>query len=70
MTGETMSIKKATMEQCLAVKAKYTEDELQEIGAHKIPSPILLSGTKIITGEGKMVVIVVGKYSCSGKIQA
>lgn len=26
MTGETSKIKKGTMEQCLAVKAKYTEE--------------------------------------------
>lgn len=29
-----------------------------------------MSGTKVLTGEGKMVVIVVGDLSCNGKIRA
>lgn len=36
--------------------------------AHSIPSPILLSGTQIQTGEGWFLVIVVGDDSCQGKI--
>mmetsp|Transcript_30530 Transcript_30530/g.29997 ORF Transcript_30530/g.29997 Transcript_30530/m.29997 type:complete len:212 (-) Transcript_30530:1894-2529(-) len=35
---------------------------------HDIPSPVLLSGTEIQTGEGWFMVIVVGKKSCVGKI--
>lgn len=30
----------------------------------------MMSGTKVLTGEGKMVVIVVGDLSCNGKIRA
>ena len=30
----------------------------------------MLSGTSILSGEGKMVVIVVGDLSCLGKIRA
>jgi Ca2+ transporting ATPase len=37
---------------------------------HTVPSPILLSGTKILTGEGRMIVLVVGESSCIGKIRA
>lgn len=33
-----------------------------------MPSPLLLSGTQIATGEGLFIAIVVGKYSCVGKI--
>jgi magnesium-transporting ATPase (P-type) len=29
-----------------------------------------MSGTKILTGEGKMVVLVVGDQSCMGKIRS
>lgn len=29
---------------------------------------MVLSGTKILTGQGKMMVTVVGEYSCVGKI--
>jgi magnesium-transporting ATPase (P-type) len=39
-------------------------------GKHDVPSPIMLSGTRILNGEGKMIVIVVGEQSCLGKIQA
>jgi len=30
----------------------------------------MMSGTKVLTGEGKMVVTVVGDLSCNGKIRA
>jgi magnesium-transporting ATPase (P-type) len=49
--------------------------ELEQAGSknvadkHEIPSPILMSGTKVLTGEGKMMVIVVGNKSCIGKIR-
>lgn len=29
-----------------------------------------MSGTKVLSGEGKMIVLVVGKFSCIGKIRA
>jgi magnesium-transporting ATPase (P-type) len=29
-----------------------------------------LSGTKVLSGEGKMIVLVVGELSCIGKIRA
>ena len=71
MTGETDAIKKDTMEGCMEIRNSYSEKELFELNnAHKIPSPIILSGTEVHAGEGKMIVTVVGKYSCSGKIQA
>lgn len=40
----------------------------QDRDAHTVPSPVLLSGTQIQTGEGWFLVIVVGKNSCKGKI--
>jgi magnesium-transporting ATPase (P-type) len=36
--------------------------------AHDIASPLMLSGSKVLSGEGKMIVIAVGKYSAIGKI--
>ncbi len=69
MTGETDAIKKDTQEKCVTKRNKYPVTERAELGNHKIPSPILLSGTKIILGEGLFVVIVVGKDSCAGKIK-
>lgn len=35
-----------------------------------MPSPVMLSGTKVLSGEGKMVVGVVGDASCVGKISS
>ena len=43
--------------------------EVKSAGTHKVPSPILLSGTKVTLGEGLFIVIVVGKDSCVGKIK-
>lgn len=55
---------------CIAKK-----NELESSGSkntaekHDVPSPILMSGTKVLTGVGKMMVIVVGDDSCLGKIR-
>ena len=51
------------------------KNELESSGAkntaekHEVPSPVLMSGTKVLTGVGKMMVIVVGDDSCIGKIR-
>jgi len=37
---------------------------------HDIASPVLMSGTNILTGEGFMLTIVTGEKSCVGKIEA
>ena len=42
---------------------------IENLNHHSIPSPLVLSGTKVITGTGSMVVINVGKNSAIGKIQ-
>lgn len=39
------------------------EEEGGEKSPHELPSPILLSGTQIQTGEGWFLIIVVGKNS-------
>lgn len=52
MTGEIEEMKKDTFENCkLHAKEKHVAE---------LPSPILLSGTQISTGEGLFVCIVVG----------
>lgn len=35
---------------------------------HELPSPLILSGTNIAGGEGKMLCIMVGESSCLGEI--
>ena len=34
----------------------------------EVASPIMLSGSKVLSGEGKMIIIAVGKLSATGKI--
>jgi magnesium-transporting ATPase (P-type) len=71
MTGETDPIKKGTMKQCQGAKdASNRIDYEGSLNTKKVPSPVLLSGTKILNGEGRFVCIVVGTDSCAGKIRA
>jgi len=72
MTGESIELKKETMDMCQQRIDDKLEDEKaagkEDRTSHDIPSPILISGTQIQTGEGWFMVIVVGKNSCVGKI--
>jgi len=72
MTGETDPMKKADMKECLEKKKENMHElanEKEPIN-HKVPSPIVLSGTRVLSGEGKMVVVAVGELSALGKINA
>ena len=72
MTGESDELKKETLETCKHRREEkdaefaYTKDPKRS--NHDIPSPLMLSGTQIVTGEGWFVVVMVGKHSCVGKI--
>jgi Ca2+ transporting ATPase len=72
MTGESDELKKDTMENCKARQvekdAEYEYLKSDNKNPHDLPSPVVLSGTQIATGEGWFVCIVVGKHSCVGKI--
>ena len=71
MTGETDPIKKSSIKECCLGRDELVkENSLNPSEHHAIPSPIILSGTKVLTGEGKFIVIVVGDNSCVGKIIA
>ena len=71
MTGEAHHIKKNTVQACIKKKrALQANGERNQAGKDDVPSPVMMSGTKVLTGEGKMVVIVVGDLSCNGKIRA
>lgn len=80
MTGESDELKKETLETALKKKEEYEEDNEGKVapdakeGAktdhHAVPTPVLLSGTSIVTGGGsKMLITVVGKRSAMGKIK-
>ena len=61
---------KSTLTNCIKKKEELVREELvEENDKNQIPSPILMSGTKAMTGEGKMIVLVVGEMSCIGKLK-
>lgn len=71
MTGETEPVAKNILLTCERRRQDLTRNqEINEEDKHQIPSPILMSGTRVLAGEGKMVVLVVGPQSCLGKIRA
>jgi P-type E1-E2 ATPase len=66
MTGETNPVVKYTLDGCI----KRSSVRGSEIDAHSNFSPVVMGGTRVLTGEGKMIIIVVGPDSCMGKIRA
>jgi magnesium-transporting ATPase (P-type) len=74
MTGESVELKKESLDHCNSrIEEKKEEEKFQKESmhtSHDIPSPILLSGTQIQTGEGWFLVLMVGKNSCVGKIKS
>jgi magnesium-transporting ATPase (P-type) len=74
MTGESDELKKESLEACRhrleEKESEYASDKNAKRGPHDVPSPVLLSGTQIATGEGYFITIMIGKHSCKGKILA
>ncbi|CAD8078964.1 unnamed protein product [Paramecium primaurelia] len=71
MTGETDPIKKNVLSECINKRNQLKEEGAQNTaGHHDVPSPIMMSGTRVLSGEGKMLILVVGDSSCAGKIAA
>lgn len=69
MTGESKPMQKETLDSCLAKREAFLKKNPgAKLGAHDIPSPVILAGTKILNGSGKMLIICVGKNSTIGKI--
>lgn len=70
VTGESKAMTKLTLSECLAKKqqafAKLGGDRL---AAHEVASPVILAGTKVVDGTGRMLILNVGKYSAIGKIK-
>lgn len=71
MTGETDPIHKATIEECVKKR-----NEIQSSGKgnkhkiHDVPTPVMMSGTKILGGSGLMIVTTVGNDCAIGKIKS
>lgn len=71
MTGEIDPIKKNILKICIKKKEEVEKNGEKNIAnKHEVPSPIIMSGTKVLSGEGKMMVLIVGAQSCIGKIRA
>jgi len=71
MTGESDAMQKETLETCLQKREAFKKKNPgKAMGHHDIPSPILLSGTKVISGNGKMVIMAVGSNSTIGRVNA
>jgi len=69
MTGETKPMAKDSLENCLKKKRDLEKKGIEKLKHHDIPSVIMMAGTKVLTGNGSMIVINVGKNSSIGKIQ-
>ena len=72
MTGETEPIQKQSLRDCIKKRDEVIQEntDIEKLGNHAVPTPILLSGSKVLQGEGKFMVIVVGPNSCEGRIQS
>lgn len=69
MTGESDEMKKDTVDKCVLKRDEKKEDMAkmnEKPKAHSVPSPVMLSGTQVATGEGWFVCIVVGDNSAIG----
>lgn len=70
MTGESDVLIKENLADCIQKRNKILEEgKKNTAGHHDVPSPVLLSGTNIQNGKGKMMVIAVGIESAIGKIR-
>ncbi len=72
MTGESVDCKKEVFAECnKRMKAILDErGKIEDSTIHRIPSPVLLSGSQFKVGEGKYMIIAVGSISCVGKVLA
>ena len=68
LTGESKPMAKVTVEESVTKKNQLLAKKPKEIKHHDLPSSIVLAGTKVLNGNGKMLVINVGKNSAIGKI--
>lgn len=70
LTGESDHLPKETIEKCLARQAEHEGEGSDSRGPHDVPSPVLLSGTQIQTGQGWFLCVVVGDMTAEGQILA
>jgi len=70
MTGESDHLLRETYDKCYIRLKEHEEEDKFTQTAHDIPSPVVLSGTQIQTGQGWFLTIVVDKDTCENQILA
>jgi len=70
MTGESDHLAKEIPSKCKQRQADHESDTGFTKGHHDVPSPVLLSGTQVQTGQGWFLCCVVGDMTCEGQILA
>ena len=70
MTGESDHLPKENIEKCLQRQKDHESDKNYTKTSHDVPSPVLLSGTQIQTGQGWFLCAVVGDDTCENQILA
>lgn len=73
LTGESDTIKKVALKPALEkYKQIFEKDPTIDIGSHgvgeKVPDPLLISGSKLLSGIGNAVITSVGENSVNGRI--
>jgi Ca2+ transporting ATPase len=69
LTGESKPMNKASFSECMAKYDAWIRNNPGKVmSSHQLPSPVILAGTKVINGTGKMIIINVGKHSAIGSI--
>jgi Ca2+ transporting ATPase len=70
LTGEPDAIKKMPYKVCLEKRDEIiAKGQKNSSKSHDVYSPILMSGTSVLTGEGKALILVVGQSSVLGQIR-
>ena len=74
LTGETEPMMKRTLKDCIQRREEFLESSKEakttnSLNIHEVPSPIIFSGSRVLQGEGKFLVLVVGSKSGIGRIK-
>ena len=69
MTGETRHMKKESLNRCYNEQQKKLANGQTKFSSHDLPSPVIMAGTKVVSGTGKIILVNVGKNSAIGQIK-
>lgn len=73
LTGETEPAMKRTLQDCIHKRNEFLQTNSNiKIVSHnssELPSPLIFSGSRVLQGEGKFLVLVVGPKSGIGRIK-